>query len=366
MQSDESLSRASAGLLERFAAHGAALVDRDDGARVVDHPVAGVVHRFALPLTFTPFASARPCSARCVFCSETLVHRDAARMSAALRPGPGYFAGLARALAELRGLPLGLSLSGLEATDDPAWLCAALDVLTAADLASPFTDKVLYTNAAGLHAGTHAAELVPRLQAFGLTRAEVSRHHHEAARNDGIMRFRPGERISEQAVFEAAVRGLAGRVPVRLVCVVQRTGVSDLAGVLAYLEWAARLGVDDVVLREFSRLHDLYRPNVTLRNIEDGRVAIESLLAELWPADGPCHLDFVPAAVTRGYYYWNVRFRWKDRVDVTFETSDYATMKSRHGEGVVHKLVFHADGNLCGDWDPDRRVLLRTGDPPHT
>jgi hypothetical protein len=345
----------SADLHARLLDRGAALVDRDDGARVVAHPVAGVVHRFALPLTFTPFASARPCSARCVFCSETLVHRDAARVSAALRPGPDYFAGLARALAELRGLPLGLSLSGLEATDDPAWLCAALDVLTAADAASPFVDKVLYTNAAGL--ARDAAALVPRLAAFGLTRAEVSRHHHEAARNDGIMRFRPGERVAEQAVFEAAVRGLAGRVPVRLVCVVQRAGVSDLAGVQAYLEWAAGLGVDDVVLREFSRLHDLYRPNVTLRRIEDGRVAIESLLAA--PADG--HPDFAPVAVTRGYYYWNARFRWRGRVDVTFETSDYATMKSRHGEDVLHKLVFHADGNLCGDWDPDRRVLLRTG-----
>ena len=47
-------------------------------------------------------------------------------------------------------------------------------------------------------------------------------------------------------------------------------------------------------------------------------------------------------------------------LDVTFETSDYGEMKRRHASGVVCKLVYHANGNLCGDWDPEREVLLST------
>jgi YD repeat-containing protein len=47
-------------------------------------------------------------------------------------------------------------------------------------------------------------------------------------------------------------------------------------------------------------------------------------------------------------------------VGVTFETSDYREMKRRHASGVVYKLIYHANGNLCGDWDPDREVLLST------
>jgi hypothetical protein len=35
-------------------------------------------------------------------------------------------------------------------------------------------------------------------------------------------------------------------------------------------------------------------------------------------------------------------------------------MKARHRSGVIHKFVFHANGNLCADWDPEREVLLRT------
>jgi hypothetical protein len=78
----------------------------DDAARWRDHVFDGVAHRCAQPITFTPYASARPCSARCRFCSENLVNAQSGMRAARLRPGPGYFAMLDHALAALRGLPL--------------------------------------------------------------------------------------------------------------------------------------------------------------------------------------------------------------------------------------------------------------------
>ena len=235
-------------------------------------------------MTFTPFASAQPCSARCVFCSETLRPVGAGRLAASLRPGPRYLEGLARALASLRGLPLGISLSGLEATDVPEWLLGVLDVLEEHERhpEALVEEKVLYSNAAGLCAETSGARLLPRLARYGLTRAELSRHHPEGPRNERIMRFRPGQPVARQEVFEEAVRATLARVPVRLVCIVQRTGVATPADVGAYLDWAVeRLGVTDVVFREFSRLHGLYQPNATWRTIERERVPIESLLPPL-------------------------------------------------------------------------------------
>ncbi len=327
-----------------------------------EHRVEGEAWRVALPVTFTPFASARPCSARCVFCSETLRHRDAGRLAASLRPGPEYREGLARALAALRGLPLGISLSGLEATDDPDWLLGVLDVLERHERhpEGRVTEKVLYSNAAGLCAETSGAVLLPRLARYGLTRVEVSRHHPEPARNDAIMRFRPGQPVARREVFEAAVRATRGHVPVRLVCIVQRPGVATPEDVEAYLRWAVdALGVTDVVFREFSRLHGLYLPNATARTVERDRVPMDTLLAPLLPG-GEASADFQPLGVTHGYYYWNARLRWRERCDVTFEASDYEAMKVRHRSGVIHKLVFHANGNLCADWDPEREVLLRT------
>lgn len=35
-------------------------------------------------------------------------------------------------------------------------------------------------------------------------------------------------------------------------------------------------------------------------------------------------------------------------------------MHAQHGSGDVYKLVFHANGNLCADWNPERHVLFAT------
>lgn len=335
-------------------------------SRVVQHAIGGQVRRVALPVTFTPFASVRPCSARCVFCSETLVHRKATDLSATLRPGPGYFGQLKRAFAELRNLPIGLSLSGLEASDDAAWLGSVLDEVEEHERAGGRVDeRVLYTNASGFAEAQGRRQLSERLRAARLSRMEVSRHHFLQTCNDGIMRFRPEVRIAVQEVFEETVRALATEHHVRLVCVMQRRGVSSAEDVGRYMEWAAGLGVRDVVFREFSRLGDEYRMNTTLRVIDAERVAMEQVL------DGVVgeHTHRVQlAGATMGYYFWNVRMHWRtsgagtEGMMATFETSDYALMKARHDGDTVCKLVFHANGNLCADWDPGTRVLLRCGD----
>lgn len=329
---------------------------------LVTHTFADCRRQVSLPLTFTPFASVKPCSARCVFCSETLRHRASKRLSASLRPDTDYGDGLRQALAQLQGLPIGLSLSGLEATDDADWLC---DVLAACDAfaaqGGEFTSKVLYTNANGITKATNGPRLLPRLARFGLSQVEVSRHACDQVANQSIMRFRPQQPIADSDVFADTLTQMLSVLPVRLVCVVQRGGVWDAASLRDYLAWAYELGIRDVVLREFSRLNDDYLPNRTYRHIEAARVPIESLLAEVLPVDGQGTSDFEPQSLVAGYYYWNLRCRWRD-MRVTFETSDYGEMKRRHRSEVVYKLIYHANGTLNSDWDPDKAVLFRTGD----
>lgn len=313
--------------------------------------VGGEERTFALPLTLTPFASARPCSARCTFCSETLQHRDATRLSASLRPGPRYGDQLRAVLRDLRELPIGFSLSGLEQTDDADYFETVLDAVRDHRDVAPVDDVVLYSNGSGLARETTGARLLPRLSE--LTRVELSRHAATQGANDAIMRFRPEVPVSRIEIFEQVARDALDHTHVRLVCVVQRGGVWDLTTLQAYLRWARSLGVRDVVFRELSRLGDLYRPNRTLRLVEEGRVAIESLIAPALEWD-----ELHPERLTAGYYYWNLRARWHE-IQVTFETSDYVEMKQRHQSGVIYKMVFHADGTLSADWDPDREVLGR-------
>jgi hypothetical protein len=35
-------------------------------------------------------------------------------------------------------------------------------------------------------------------------------------------------------------------------------------------------------------------------------------------------------------------------------------MHARHASGRIYKLVFHANGRLCGGWNPEQHVLLET------
>lgn len=332
----------------------------DDGSRWVRVQVSGRAYRFAQPITFTPYAAARACSARCQFCSETLVPVRSGPVAARMRPGPGYFDALAHALDQLRGVPLHWSLSGLETTDDGPWMRAMLDTLCEAERRGTHVgDRVLYTNGAGL-AATGGEALVAALETFGLSWLELSRHHFDPVRNQALMRFRDGVAVREGRVFETLAHALAPRLPFKLVCIVQAGGIQDAAGVQAYLEWARGLGARWVIFRELSVLDAAYRDNVTARYIQSHRVAVDALVDECRHAPfwgGLRHVED-----TDGYYFRNRVLEAADAMRVTFEVADYGQMHARHDSGDIYKLVFHANGNLCSGWEPERDVLLRPSD----
>ena len=333
----------------------------DDLARWRRHAIDGREYTFAQPITFTPYAAARPCSARCRFCSENLRDAAGASSSSTLRPGARYFEHLRNGLRALEGLPIGYSLSGLETTDDAAWLFGMLEVLQSHAQRSPVTERVLYTNAAGF-VGEHGDALAQRFVDFQLSWTEVSRHHFDAHINQRIMRFREGIAAQEQSAFEHAVRKLGQSIPVKLVCIVQTGGVDSAVAVTRYLDWAHTLGVSAVIIREFSQLPARYAVNGTARYIRAHRIAMADLLRQI--AHQPelsTRLRFHRA--TEGYYFWNVMAR-DGALDVIFEASDYERMHAMHDSNRVYKLVLHTNGNLCGGWDPQRQVLLNASARP--
>ena len=327
----------------------------DDPTRWMTLPIDGQTYRFAQPITFTPYASWQPCSARCRFCSENLRQPGAGPAAAQLRPGADFFAVLAEALAVLRPLPLSWSLSGLENTDHPDALIQLLGVLAEAErTGQPVEQRVLYSNGAGF-AGPQGATLVAALQAFGLTGLELSRHHHEAARNQTIMRFRP-----EHGALVGDIGGLLRRLravlPLKLVCVVQRGGVDAVDQLDGYLAWARSLGIGMVIFRELARLDGDYIANQTARYVDAARIGVAGLAAAALQT-GVHGLE--PFARTQGYYFSNLRCRTREGIEVVFEAADYASMHARHASNRVYKLIHFANGELAADWQPGRRTLWR-------
>lgn len=326
---------------------------------VIELEAFGGMRRFAQPLSFTPFASASPCSARCVFCSETLPHRDRTGMTAGLRPGSAYLTGLGVVLQALRTLPKALSLSGLEATDRPDWLLPVLALLQADRSAGgAWTDGVLYSNGNGLATAAGRECLLPALLAAGVQRIEWSRHHPDEAANQAIMRFRPGLPIAGRQVFEDAVRACNAVLPVVLSCVAQHGGVATMADLEDYVALARCLGLRRVIVRELSRLGDLYQESASVQTVRRVRVPLEDLREPVL-ASG----RWFPVEVCQGYYYESTTYVGPDGFLLTLETSDYVLMKQQHAAATIRKLVYHANGNLTADWDPATHILYAHAQP---
>ena len=313
-------------------------------------------------LTFTPFANAVRCNAHCAFCSEELMRYEGHHLTAKrlIDNYPAYFARLREVLVPFRGFPLGLSLSGLEATAEPVWLRELLVCLT--ELESDgvvFDEKVLYTNGSGF---TASPDLGLALQDFGLDRLELSRCHDDEATNQGIMRFNRNQPIRHNAVYEPTVRWLHHHLAVKNSCILTRAGIATLPDIERYLAWAAGLGVRQVVFRELSRLEGSYLPNVFTEWIEANRVPIEPLLTAVAPTLKTLRPGWRYAGSTFGYYYYNEHYHWQG-LEVIFETSSYPALQAANATGIIQKLILHSDGTLSGDWDPDSQVLSRVPVP---
>lgn len=83
---------AAASVLATLRAAAPAIEQRVPAAHDADRwhalEIGGRRYRAALPITLTPYASVRPCSARCGFCSENLRTQSGGVAAAQLRPGP--------------------------------------------------------------------------------------------------------------------------------------------------------------------------------------------------------------------------------------------------------------------------------------
>eukprot|EP00656_Telonema_subtile_P036756 TRINITY_DN4081_c0_g1_i1.p1 TRINITY_DN4081_c0_g1~~TRINITY_DN4081_c0_g1_i1.p1 ORF type:complete len:437 (+),score=119.53 TRINITY_DN4081_c0_g1_i1:80-1390(+) len=316
-------------------------------------------------LTFTPYADPVPCTAHCCFCSEDMKLQEAPTSNYDKSTQRGakhegyheYFGALEAVLQQLRPLKLGLSLSGLEATADAAWMRSFLGLVRKHE--HLWDEKTLYTNGSGF---TDPALLECFKQA-SFDRVELARAHHSEAVNQKIMRFKRGVDIRHNYVYEEVVPQLRGAVSeLKNSCVLTQTGVSTLAHMEEYVLWASELGVQTVVFRELSRFGDEYEDNFTSQWSTDNRVQIEPLLAQIAPTLEAARPGWEYACSTVGYYYYNEHFGYGG-VEVILEVSSYDAWWGRFAEhrNVVDKLVFHFDGKLCKGWYSDKQdsVLAR-------
>lgn len=329
----------------------------NDSSGWMKHYIDGKEYIFVQPITFTPYASVMPCSARCKFCSENLRKLVPTISSSELRPKSDYFSSLDNVLSKLKGLPLSYSLSGLEMTDDYTWFLTLLERLRDFRKESPVENSVLYTNASGFSNAITGDSMVKAVEAFKFDWAEVSRHHYNEDINQEIMRFRSNKEIKKNSIFLSAINSLVKATSVKLVCIVQENGVNDLHSLLSYIYWAKKNGIKNIIFREFSFLNDSYKKNSTRTYVDTSRVSIAKLF-ESFAKNKEISGKIDWGYSTNGYYFRNVMGKYQG-VDLVFEVSNYSDMHDKHNSDRIYKLVFHSNGHLCADWNPSRNILYK-------
>src|SRR5262245_61273588 len=194
--------------------------------------------------------SAQACNARCAFCVEEL--RPASRGIALDRQktveadDARYFAALDATLEALRPLDPSVSVTGGEPSQDVR-LPRILRVLQRRGARK----RTVTTNGSGLLDTHEGRLLIDWIAATGVAHLNVSRAHWDDRVNAKLMRYRASPDAA--ALAEIVRRARGGGTRVRLSCVLVANAVDDMDAVHAYLDFAARVGVDNVIFRQLMK-----------------------------------------------------------------------------------------------------------------
>jgi cyclic pyranopterin phosphate synthase len=258
-----------------------------------------------------------------------------------------YFTQLKRVLEALRPLAPSVSVTGGEPSLDPR-LPAILRLLADHDARR----RTLTTNGSGLLDLRAGRRVLDWITECGVRHLNISRAHSDPERNAVLMRLSHGLSLSQ--LREVVSRARAAGTRVRLSCVLVQGAIDNLDGIRRYLDFAACLGVDNVIFRQLMKTDPAsHALNYVIRFSDSRRVLLEPLLGAL-----DLDRDFTFSRQIVGYYYYVEVWRWGS-LDVVFEEADLAQLEAaKHADReVIHELVFHPNGALASTWQPWDGVL---------
>jgi len=297
--------------------------------------------------------SAQTCNARCPFCVEELrpASRGAelARQKTVERDDGRYFTQLERVLVALGPLAPTVSVTGGEPSLDPR-LPAILRLL--ADHDAHLKKRTLTTNGSGLLEVRQGRRVLDWIIESGVRHLNISLAHPDPERNAVLMQLPHGLSLSE--LREVVSQARAGGTRVRLSCVLVQGAIDSLDGIRRYLDFAAGLGVDNVIYRQLMKTDSAaHTVNHVIRFSDSRRVFLEPLLLALGR-----DTDFTFCKQIVGYYYYVEVWRYGS-LDVVFEEADLAQLETaKHADPeVIHELVFHPNAELASTWQPWDGVL---------
>jgi molybdenum cofactor biosynthesis enzyme MoaA len=326
------------------------LAGNSTAGRVVDVDLWGTARRIYANANFSIY-SRQACNAKCHFCVEELRPASRGRALAVQRVVESddavYFGNLEAALVALRPLDPSVSITGGEPSKD-----ARLPRILATARRHDARKLTVTSNGSGLLDRHDGAALVDHIVGHGVRHLNISRAHWDSHENARLMVLKDG--LGVEALGEVVARAREGGTRVRLSCVLLDGRVDSVEGIVAYLEFARSLGVDNVIFRQLMKIDPAtVVDNHVVKYSERFRTRMEPLLDAL-----SVDPRFVFERQIVGYYYYVEVFRYGD-VDVVFEEADLAQLEAtkRADPELVHELIFHPNAKLCSTWQPWDGVL---------
>jgi GTP 3',8-cyclase len=186
----------------------------------------------------------------------------------------------------------------------------------------------------------------------GVRHLNISRAHPDDRTNGRLMGL--DEQLDVDSLRQLVKRARGAGTRVRLSCVLLREAIADLDGVLAYLDFARSLGVDNVVFRQ------LMHTDPTTHTRDFVVAYCDRQRAPLAPIVSAMSSDprFSFARQIVGYYYYVEVWRYNG-VDVVCEAADLAELErsKQRDPGLIHELVFHPNARLASTWQSWDGVL---------
>jgi len=193
----------------------------------------------------------------------------------------------------------------------------------------------------------------------------ISRAHYNENINHQIMEldeFFPNEKL--KAIVMKAKKG--GIRP-RLSCVLLKGYIDNIDEILNYLDWAASIGVDNVVFRQLMKFdHKTHLKNRITNFCNEYFVSLSPILCHLYQNNKNHNPNFSFVKQVLGYYYYVEVFHYKkvDKIgiDVVFEEADLSYIElhkqKNYNNPVIYELIFHPNGKLCSTWQPWDGIIL--------
>ncbi len=294
------------------------------------------------------------CNADCKFCVAQLRYENKSKIykKEKIEDDDEYFRRLEEVLAKIAPLNVSVSLTGGEPTISPRFV-RIVKLLNKYNIRK----KTITTNGSVLLKEIAGKRIIDYLIDAKFDHLNISKAHYDDSINQKLMPYPCGEKgCTNEDLSVIIPYALYKGLRPRLSCLLLKEGIHDVPGMVDYIEFYRKFGIDNVIFRELMDYDEKTMINLEkMRYCQDNKVRLNSVWKEV-----DKDKRFEPEKNILGYYYYVEIYNYKG-VAVCSESADLRVQKKEKdaNSDIVYEMIFHPNGNLNGSWVDNEDILLK-------